>query len=242
VPLLSTPELILVAVAVAVGALVQGSVGFGFALVSAPALALIEPAALPATVLLLSVPLNVAVAWRERAHADLAGFRPLIGGLVIGTGGGTVIMATMPTASVGAVFGVAIIGMAGLSAIRPAKEHHGHPVKVAAGIASGLINTVSGTGGPPIALLYHRRPGPQLRSTLALAFLVALVLALAGLVIADRLRWEHFLVAAALVPALATGLLVSRTIARFLDRRWLGPAVLTFAAASGLAALLRAVV
>jgi hypothetical protein len=242
VPLLSATELILVAVAVAIGALVQGSVGFGFALVSAPVIALVEPGALPATVLLLSVPLNVAVAWQERAHADLTGFHHLIGGLVVGTGGGTVIMATMSTASLSAVFGGAIIAMAGLSAIRPAREHHGHPVRMAAGVASGLINTVSGTGGPPIALLYHRRPGPQLRSTLAMAFLVALALALTGLVIAGRLRWEHFVVALALVPALATGLVVSRVVARFLDRRWLQPAVLTFAAASGLAALLRAVV
>jgi hypothetical protein len=228
----------LIGAGVAVGALVQGSVGFGFALVAAPVMALIAPSALPATALLLGFPLNLFVVWRERAHADLHGFPHIVGGLVAGTAGGAAIMTAMPSASLSVLFGGAIVSVSALSALRP-MEHHGHAVRVAAGTASGLINTVAGTGGPPLALLYQRRPGPQLRSTLALAFLIALVLSVIGVAVAGRLGWEHVRESLALVPALAIGAWSSRYVSRWLDERWLRPAVLAFAAASGAAALMR---
>src|SRR5258706_15133051 len=45
---------------------VQGSTGVGFALVVAPVLGLVAPQMLPVTVLILMLPLNIYVAWRER--------------------------------------------------------------------------------------------------------------------------------------------------------------------------------
>ena len=231
----------LVAASIVAGALVQGAVGFGFALVCAPVIALVEPAALPAVVLLLSIPLNTFVALRERPHIDLDGIHHLLGGLVAGTAGGTAIMAVMPAASLSVAFGAAIVVVSGLSVLRPHPGEIRHPVRIAAGTASGLINTVAATGGPPVALLYQRRPGPQLRSTLAVVFLISIVLSLGGLAIAGRLERQHATTALALLPALALGALASKAAARRLDERWLRPAVLTFAAASGMAAIVRGI-
>lgn len=231
-------QIALLAVAVALGALVQGAVGFGFALVAAPVFTLVAPQAMPGALLVLGLPLNLFVAWRERAHADLDGLVPVVAGLVVGTAAGTAILAAVPAASLSVLFGAAIVGATALSAARPIR-HVGGPARIAAGTASGLINVVATTGGPPLALLYSRRPGPQLRATLALAFLIGLVLSLVGALVAGRLDGEHVVVAASLVPALAVGLWSSRLVARALDERWLRPAVLVFAAGSGLAAVAR---
>jgi len=59
-------EFLVLFVAVGLGAVVQGSVGFGLALVVAPAMTLVSPEALPATVLLLTMPMASVMAARER--------------------------------------------------------------------------------------------------------------------------------------------------------------------------------
>ena len=60
-------------VAVLVGAMVQGSVGFGLALVVVSVLTLVRPEALPATVLLIVTPLGVFMAFKERRAIDVSG-------------------------------------------------------------------------------------------------------------------------------------------------------------------------
>ena len=70
--------------AVTLGALVQGSVGFGFALIVVPVLALVDPETLPATVLLLALPLSSVMVLRERRSVDLPGFLWVTGGRFLG--------------------------------------------------------------------------------------------------------------------------------------------------------------
>ena len=49
---------VLTLVAVAVGAVIQGSIGFGYAFVAVPTMALLYPEALPVTPLLLALPMT----------------------------------------------------------------------------------------------------------------------------------------------------------------------------------------
>ncbi len=71
------------------------------------------------------------------------------------------------------------------------------------------------------------------------ARLLPLAVALAALAVAGRIeRWQVAL-AVKLLPALLAGLVVSRLVAPLLDARWLRPAVLSFAAASGVVAMAR---
>ena len=57
-------------VAVALGTVVQGSIGFGLALVVVPTLTLLIPESLPGTVLLISLPSAVGLGLRERGAID----------------------------------------------------------------------------------------------------------------------------------------------------------------------------
>jgi uncharacterized membrane protein YfcA len=54
---------------------VQGSVGFGLALVVVPVLTPVRPKALPATVLLIVMPLGAFMAFKERRAIDVSGSR-----------------------------------------------------------------------------------------------------------------------------------------------------------------------
>jgi uncharacterized membrane protein YfcA len=78
-------EVLLAFVAVLVEAVVQGSVGFGLALVVVPVLALVRPEALPAVVLLLTMPMAALMSAREWRSADVTGLLPILGGRVLGT-------------------------------------------------------------------------------------------------------------------------------------------------------------
>ncbi|HZS19720.1 MAG TPA: TSUP family transporter, partial [Pseudonocardiaceae bacterium] len=71
---------------VALGALVQGTVGYGMALVAAPLLALIEPALVPVPLILLTSAHAVLVAVRDWRHADWKGIGWAMLGRLPGTG------------------------------------------------------------------------------------------------------------------------------------------------------------
>jgi uncharacterized membrane protein YfcA len=71
---------------------------------------------------------------------------------------------------------------------------------------------------------------------------VGTVLSLAGLAAAGRVDGWHAALAAILLPALGIGLLASGPLSRRMDRRWLRPAVLGFAFAAGVAALIEGLV
>ena len=58
-----------------VGAVAQGSVGFGFGMLAAPVLALVDEELVPGAVLLLGLTVAVAIAWSERGALDWLGIR-----------------------------------------------------------------------------------------------------------------------------------------------------------------------
>jgi uncharacterized protein len=59
---------------VAIGAVIQGSFGFGYSLVAVPALVLILPWSVPVTPLLLALPMTVLMSAREWHSIDFGGF------------------------------------------------------------------------------------------------------------------------------------------------------------------------
>ena len=227
-----------VAATVAMGAVVQGSIGIGFGIVLVPVLALVAPDTLPATALLLTLPLAALTAYRERAAIYRPGLPALFVGRILGTAAAVGLLVVLSEAALEILFGLVIIGVVGLSVSQP-HVPFSRASQVGAGATSGLFATTAAIGGPPMALLYQHRPGPELRATLGTIFLLGGALSLGGLVLADRLEVAHAVLALLLVPAMFAGFLLSRPLARVLDARWLRPAVLTFAAAGGVLALVR---
>jgi len=218
-------------VAVLIGALVQGVIGFGMNLLVVPVLALVEPDSLPAVAVMLGVPLSLTMLAHEHEAVDRRG----VGWVMLGRLPGTILGAWIVTiASNGAlsvVIGASVLFATVLSAWAPPIPHHAATV-TAAGVVSGTTGTAAGIGGPPLALLYQHHPGPVIRGTLAATFFLGTILSLAFLGVAGEIGWGHVALGALLTPAALIGGRFSRRFAQHVDAHWLRPAVLTFAAVS----------
>ena len=167
-------------VAVLVRAMVQGSVGFGLALVVVSALTLVRPEALPATLLLIVMPLGVFLAFKERRAIDVSGLAYVLSGRLLGTLGGVGLLLLVPDRYLSVLFGVLVVLAALTSAVSPDLPLR-NPTRLAGGVVSGVMGTAAGIGGPPLALVYQSRSGPEVRSTLALAFFVGTAISLLAL-------------------------------------------------------------
>ena len=225
---------VLTLIAVAVGAIVQGSIGFGYAFVAVPTMALLYPEALPVTPLLLALPMTALMTAREWHSIDITGFFLITVARVAGTVAGVTLLVLVPVSFLSILIGLLITAVALLSFFSPNFEVT-NKTRIVGGMASGITSTTAAIGGPPLALIYQNRSGAELRSTLSISFVVGIVMSLAGLALAGKVQGWHFLLALQLLPGLLVGLWSSRWIIRYLDERWLRPAVLTFAAVAGLA-------
>jgi uncharacterized protein len=220
-------------VAALAGALVQGSIGFGFSFVMVPVLTIIEPAALPTTILLMAVPMTIFMAVRERGSLDRRGFAFATVGRVFGTAGGLLLLAAVPEQDLAVLMGAVILIAVASSLLTPDFEARtlSH---ITAGVASGVMGTAAALGGPPMALAYQSRPAPELRSTLAAAFVVGGFMSLGGLIFTGQAHTWQLMLALELLPGLAAGLYLSKHVIRSLDRDRTRLAVLVFAGAAGL--------
>ncbi len=233
-------EVAIVLVAVFVGALVQGGIGFGMNLVVVPVVALVEPSALPGVAVLLGLPLSITM-FRHEPHAlDRTGLRWILTGRVPGTLLGAWIVTAVSALTLSAIAGAAVLGAVAMSVV-------GFHLRIeprsclAAGAASGVMNTTAGIGGPPVALLYQREDGPVVRSTLAAVFFVGTLMSITMLTITGSMHWWQVRFGAVLAPGAVLGAIASRPLKPVLDAGWLRPAVLTFAAGSALMTIVNAV-
>jgi uncharacterized membrane protein YfcA len=227
------------AAAVLVAGFVQGATGMGFALVVAPVVGLLEPRLLPVAVLLLMLPLNVYVVWREHAALDWVGTRWITAGRVAGTAAGMWVLLVLSASQLDLFVGLSTIAAVLATLAAPAFAPN-RTAFVSAGLVTGVTETATGIGGPPLALVYQHRPVATMRSTLALCFLIGQVISLATLAVAGRVESSQCIAAAELLPALAVGAFLSHRVHARVNARFLRAFVLVFAMASGVVLSLRA--
>jgi uncharacterized protein len=231
---------VVAAMAVSLGSVVQGSVGFGLNLLSAPFVALVVPEALPATLVLVAFPLAVSTVVREHHAVEWHALRWMLLGAVPGTLLGLAIVGQVDASELAVIVGAVTLAGVILSVGSP-------PIPVTratalvAGFVSNLFGTASSVGGPPVALLFQHRRGPVARSTLGGFFATSALLSLVGYVATGTVTGDQALFAVTLAPFMVAGLWASRHLHPFVDGGWLRPAVLVLSAVAGTAAIARAV-
>jgi uncharacterized membrane protein YfcA len=235
---MSPATLAIASMAVLLAAFVQGSTGVGFALIVAPVLGLVAPGQLPVCVLVLMLPLNAYVAWRERAALDWRSGGWITAGRLAGTLGGLALLAALSVSHMNLLIGVSTIAAAAVTLFLPAFTP-ARGVYLAAGLITGVTETATGIGGPPLALVYQHQPAAVMRSTIALCFLVGELMSLALLSAVGRAQAPQVVAALQLVPALAAGALLSRFAHQRIDARALRVFVMAFSIASGIVLLAR---
>jgi uncharacterized protein len=223
-----------------VGAVVQGTIGFGYALVLVPTLLLVKPGAIPVAPLTVATPMVLVQAFAERRALDVPGFARLTIGRVPGTALGAWVLTVVGADAVAVFAGALLLLAVAASVVRGARSASPR-LEVAAGFASGVAGTVGAVGGPYMGLAYADRPGPVLRATLSLAFAVGVLFSLTAVAVAGEVSAEALRLGVALVPFTLGGLFLGRRMAGRLDGVWLRPLVLSFAGAAGLFALVRGV-
>lgn len=244
-------ELVLLAgLVVAIGALVQGCVGYGMALVAAPLLTLLDPAFVPVPMLMLAIVHSVLTVARELGDADWRGVGWAMVGRVPGTALGVAAVSLLPQRGFSMVVGLAVLGCVLLSVVswrRPC----GTPAPglrptakalVTAGVASGMTGTAAAIGGPPIALLYQSSAGSEVRATLGAYFAIGTVVSLAGLAMVGEVTTQAAVHGLVLTPFLGLGFALSGPARRVLDRGRTRTAVLTVAGTSAALLIGRALI
>jgi uncharacterized membrane protein YfcA len=231
--------LVAMSAVVALAGFVQGTTGVGFALVVAPVLGLVVPEMVPVAVLVLMLPLNIYVAWRERVALDFRSGAWITVGRLAGTFGGLWVLVALSASHLNLLIGVSTIAAAAITlampAFRPSRAAY-----VAAGLVTGVTETATGIGGPPLALVYQHHSVAVMRSTIAVCFLIGELISLAFLWQAGRIAAPQLVGAGLLLPALGVGALLSRFVHHRIDARALRVFVMSFAIVSGAVLLLRA--
>jgi uncharacterized protein len=228
---LSPLQLGLVVAVTVAGASVQGSIGFGLGLVGAPVLALVDHRFVPGPLIAAGVVLTLGVLHRERRDLRFGIIRWAMVGRVVGSASGAAAVAAVSENALGVLFGVLILvavamSVAGRTVLPSARTLLG------AGALSGFMGTTVSVGGPPLALVYQRQRGPELRATMAAFMVFGAVISLAMLVLFGQFGGEQLGLSLVLLPGVLSGFAISRLLAGVLDRGWVRPAVLTFSALS----------
>jgi uncharacterized membrane protein YfcA len=231
----------LAGLAVALGALVQGAVGFGLALVAAPLLAIIDPTLVPVPMLLLATAHALLALRREHGDTDWTGVGWALLGRLPGIALGVLAVVLLPPRWFVVAVAVTVLTCVALSVVRW-RPRPTVPALLVAGVVSGAGGTASAIGGPPVALLYQDAKGPRVRATLAAYFAAGSLLSLAGLLVGGQFSADAVRAAALMVPFMIIGFALSNPARRLLDRGWMRPAVLALASAGALALLAQAAV
>ena len=236
----SVTDFLVVAAVVLLGSIVQGSIGVGLNMISAPFVALVVPKALPATLVIVALPIAMTTLVREHHALDRVAIRWLLVGALPGTALGLLIVRAANAQELAIIVGSTVLTGVILSVFSPPVPTTPRTALLA-GFISNLFGTASAVGGPPVALLFQHRTGPIARATLGAFFLTSASLSVVGYVIAETITWDQVVLALELMPVMALGLWISRHLHVHVDGGWLRPAMLALSAIAGTAAILRGV-
>ncbi|MFC7496282.1 MULTISPECIES: TSUP family transporter [unclassified Nocardioides] len=227
--------------AVLIGSTVQSVVGLGVGLVAAPVITLLEPGLMPGVMIVLAFVLPCVTLVHDHDDIDWPGLGWSLPARVLGTAVGVWVVATFSADQLGAFIGVIVLLAAALT-WRAVTVPVTRSTLSVAGFVSGATGTATSIGGPPFALLYQHRPPAQIRSTMAVYFLIGAAMSLVGLTISGDLELHQVAVAALLLPALGLGVVLGVPLRRSLPADRVRPAVLLVCSASALVLVVRSLV
>lgn len=236
--LLSWPGLAAVLAVFCAGA-VQGSTGFGFNMLAAPLLAIIDQAFVPGPMLVMATAVCIggAVAERSQVNRRDLGFA-LTGRAVAATGAALVVGLLSPEGFAG-LFGFAILLAVALS-LSGLKVQTTPGTLFGAGLISGFMGTLTSIGAPPMAIAYQNAEPARMRATLNAYFFVGGLISIVALLAAGRFGLHDLALGAMMTPFALAGFLASGCGRRLMDKGRVKPVVIAVSSASAIVLLARA--
>ncbi|MBN9370676.1 sulfite exporter TauE/SafE family protein [Hydrogenophaga sp. YM1] len=225
-------------VLVLVGACLQGVSGLGFAMFAAPLAAMWFPELVPGPLLVLSCPLALMGGLRDRADIQWN----LASVAVAGRLGGTVLAAAclvlLPVKTLSLMFALLILTGVSLSLtgwrVMPSRRN-----MAVAGVASGMMGTITSAGAPPFAIAMQNMGAAQLRGTFGAIFFIGSAVSITVLTVVGRMGAHEYLLSALLMPWMFAGFFASNPIKRFVPAPLVRKMLLAMAAIGAIVVLLR---
>ncbi len=235
-PVFTGPEIVIGAIVVVTAAALQGSIGFGFAVLSVPILTLVDPAFTPIPMLLLALPLAVFGLIRERSDVDWSGLGWIVAGRLPGAFLGAWVLGVASERLLRLLIGSIVLIVIALLAwgitVRITRSS-----RFIAGLISGFSGASSAIGGPPLALLYRRQQGPTVRSTLGTIFTIGVTINIVALASTGVMTSTDIQTAVLLSPAMIVGFLVSSKVKHLAEGERLTQGIMIVSAAAALGLL-----
>lgn len=236
---LFSPHAAVIAAMVFLAALLQGVSGLGFAMVSAPIAVLYFPELVPGPLLVLGAALALLGVIREFSDIHWGSVSALMAGRVVGTFAAGLTLSLLPATLFSVVFALLILTGVGLSYAGWRFEAT-VPNMVVAGMASGLMGTITSSGASPLAIVMQHVQPARMRATVGGMFFLGALLSLVTLAIVGKFSVAQFWLGIVLLPPMAFGFFVSGPLNRLVSRATLRQLLLAFSALGSLGILLRA--
>lgn len=199
-------------------AVAQGVGGVGFAMFAAPVAAMFFPQLAPGPLLTLGGFISLLTALRERAAIDWPAVSYALAGRAVGTLIAIYAMARFAPQALGVLFACMILAAVALSVA--GLKFSATPGRVSgAGVAPGIMGTMTSVGAPPIAIVLQHAAPPRLRATLGMVLFLGSIFSLAMLALAKRYTGYHAGLALSLAPFLLAGFAVSSRLRTLLPPR-----------------------
>ena len=224
---------------VLVGACLQGVSGLGFAMFCSPIAALWFPVLVPGPLLALSCPLALLSFMRERKTVDWSTASLAVCGRLLGTAVAMLCLLALSGKTLSIFFALLILSGVALS-VRGWSLRVTPVTAILAGVASGLMGTITSAGAPPLAIAMQSMPAQRLRPTLGLVFFGGASISLAALAYVGRMSHAHLQLSLALAPWMLIGFFLSAQLRQFSALRSLKPILLSLAAVSAVLVLVQA--
>jgi hypothetical protein len=237
-PELTNVDIAVVTVMILLGSLVQGSLGFGAALIALPVLVFIDPVFAPGPLMALGFLMGFLILVRDRSGLDFGEVKIAWPGQIIGIVTAIYILRLIPKERMTFIFGIALLAAVLLTSSKLRVRITPGSLFLT-GILSGLMGTSSALGGAPMGILYQNAPGKRLRSTVACLLMVGSGSVLVALFVTGQFGRAEWWATLILLPGSAAGFAFSWPLARYLDARFLRPVVLAFAGTGGVVLVAR---
>lgn len=202
--------LLLANLAVAAGAAIQGTVGYGMNLIALPLLLALDPALVPGPLLVAHLLLVLSLTTLDRKEIDRKTLVLATAAAIPGTAAGALILAYLSHGAFVIFTAAVLILTTALAGRRTPIAWSGRNVCVA-GFVSGFCGTTTSINGPPLAaVLVGSRLLPQVRATLACFLLISTLLSLGGLFIVGKFHMNSVVLALGMAPGVLAGVLTAR--------------------------------
>ncbi|MCB1385409.1 MAG: sulfite exporter TauE/SafE family protein, partial [Nitratireductor sp.] len=196
---------------------IQFSLGIAFGLIAGPALALIHVDFVPAPVLMLTCVTATTGAVREWRLVRWDQVRWSVSGRFLGALVAIYCLALIPDEKTFLlVFGL-LIGFAVLLSVSGLRFPFTLPTIGAAGMVSGFTATITGVGGPPMAVVFQHQKAIDARPTLQSFFALGSLASFLLLMVSGHVGARAIAIALLLVPGFVAGYFVAPHVRGWFD-------------------------